>query len=319
MNKTLRKAMLSTIAMLVVGVMSLTGVTYAWFSAAQQATVEEFNVTVETAEGALAISTDLSTWTSKVTKPTVGVYAPVSTTNALASGKFVFYSAKLATDKSKINVQTAAAADLAANNEGGKKGWTEMTIYFQNQGANSVTVDLMGTTITSANDAILATRIGMASWGSVVDNGQVRDESFSQAPTTGVIYEPYALYHTQNGANDSGKPVVPADGTTKATYYGLKGVTEDMTDDKAVSRKVATDISSEVTTVTSTADASMQITVPGRSIAKVTFYIWLEGQDCDCMNDVAGTAFTVNLKFTNIAATTDRPAADANQTLVRGS
>lgn len=317
MNKTLRKAMLSTIAMLVVGVMSLTGVTYAWFSAAQQATVEEFNVTVETAEGALAISTDLSNWTSKVTKPTIGTYAPVSTTNALASGKFAFFSANLATDKSKINVQTAADADLAANSAT-QKGWTEITIYFQNQGGNSVTVDLMGTTITSANDAILATRIGMAKWGHVIDNGQVQDSSFSQTPSTGVIYEPYALYHTQNGANDSGKPVVPAEGITKATYYGLKGVTEDMTDAKAVSRKVAVEgISSEVTTVTNTADESMQITVPGGSIAKVTFYIWLEGQDCDCMNDVAGTSFTVNLKFTNIAATTDRPASDANQT--RGS
>lgn len=316
MTKTFRKAMISTIAMLVVGVMSLTGVTYAWFSAAQQATVESFDVTVETAEGALAISTDLQTWTSKITKPVVGTYAPVSTVNALTAGKFTFYSATLATDKSKIVTQTAADAGLAANNAESKKGWTELTVYFQNQGANDITVDLRGTTITSSNDAILATRIGMAKWGSVTDTGSLNDASFTAVPATGVIYEPYALYHTQNGANDSGKPMTPVEGTTtKATYFGLKGATADLTDANAVLRKEAvTNISEAVTTVTDTADTNMQITVAGRSVAKVTFYIWLEGQDCDCMNDVAGTQFTVNLKFTNIEATEDRPSSDANQT-----
>ena len=40
MKKTLRRAMLSTICMLVVAVMSLTGVTYAWFSQSTTAKVD---------------------------------------------------------------------------------------------------------------------------------------------------------------------------------------------------------------------------------------------------------------------------------------
>ena len=46
MKKTLRKAMLSTICMLIVAVMSLTGVTYAWFTMADNATVEGIEMNV---------------------------------------------------------------------------------------------------------------------------------------------------------------------------------------------------------------------------------------------------------------------------------
>ena len=56
MKNTFRKAALSTICMLIVAVVSLTGVTYAWFTQGTQATVSDFNVGVEASAGNLMIA-----------------------------------------------------------------------------------------------------------------------------------------------------------------------------------------------------------------------------------------------------------------------
>ena len=56
MKNTFRRATLSTICMLVVAVMSLTGVTYAWFTQGTQATVDTFDINVEASAGNLMIA-----------------------------------------------------------------------------------------------------------------------------------------------------------------------------------------------------------------------------------------------------------------------
>ena len=56
MKKTLRRAMLSTICMLVVAVMSLTGVTYAWFSQSTTAKVDGMEMNIGTAGAGLQVS-----------------------------------------------------------------------------------------------------------------------------------------------------------------------------------------------------------------------------------------------------------------------
>ena len=58
MKNTFRKAALSTICMLIVAVMSLTGVTYAWFSQGTVSSVKGMSVEVEAAEGGIFIATN---------------------------------------------------------------------------------------------------------------------------------------------------------------------------------------------------------------------------------------------------------------------
>ena len=56
MKKQIRKAMICTIAMMVAAVVSLTGVTYAWFSQSETATVDGISMTVVSQTGGILMS-----------------------------------------------------------------------------------------------------------------------------------------------------------------------------------------------------------------------------------------------------------------------
>ncbi|MBR0450322.1 MAG: hypothetical protein IIX30_05865, partial [Clostridia bacterium] len=58
MKKQLRKAMICTVAMMLVAVLTLTGVTYAWFSTSNEATVDGITMQVAAYEGGIYISKD---------------------------------------------------------------------------------------------------------------------------------------------------------------------------------------------------------------------------------------------------------------------
>ena len=305
MSKTFRRAAMSSICMLIVAVMSLTGATYAWFSSADQAVVGTLNVSVIDAAGGVEISTDMENWTSNLTTGLPNLanckFKPISTVETLTNGAFAFYGATLGTDKNTITTKTAADSELVANTS----GWVEFTLYFRNTSATQpVNIDLWGTTISAlevtgdnaevqnkANtDVLKAVRLGMADWGDITIAEGVTTTSFASAPTTGLIYEPNATVHTTNGVLDGA-----VEGQAH-TYYGVSGVT-----DTAINRKAATaGVLTQVNTKKELTD--MTITVDANSYAKVTFYLWIEGQDADCQNDVANTSFKLDLKLTSLAS-----------------
>ena len=91
MKNNFRKAALSTICMLIVAVMSLTGVTYAWFTAGTTATVNGMQMQVSAADGGVQVSalTD-SGWTNYAAtvdlNTTLEEVKPVSSVDGLSSG-----------------------------------------------------------------------------------------------------------------------------------------------------------------------------------------------------------------------------------------
>lgn len=286
MKKTMRSAMLSTIAMLVVAVLSLTGVTYAWFSSAEKAVVSEFTMNVAENAGGVEISNNMTTWASSIAAPSFAnaTFSPVSTGSKLVDNGLKFFVGTLGTD-----TNTVTLAD-AGSDASGK--WVAYTVYFRNTSSNAVKVNLNETTVTSADalDVEKATRIGLVDFGDVTitaDNGN--ETAFNGKGATGVqIYEPNATAHTINGINDG------AVANTVHEYFGAVGVTN-----TAVNRKQATTgVLEKVTTATDTANVT--ITINGNSYHKVVVYFWVEGQDADCQNDVAGENFQVNLKFSKV-------------------
>ena len=286
MKKTMRSAMLSTIAMLVVAVLSLTGVTYAWFSSAEKAVVSEFTMNVAENAGGVEISNNMTTWASSIAAPSFAnaTFSPVSTGSKLVDNGLKFFVGTLGTD-----TNTVTLADAGADASG---KWVAYTVYFRNTSSNAVKVNLNETTVTSADalDVEKATRIGLVDFGDVTitaDNGN--ETAFNGKGATGVqIYEPNATAHTINGINDG------AVANTVHEYFGAVGVTN-----TAVNRKQATTgVLEKVTTATDTANVT--ITINGNSYHKVVVYFWVEGQDADCQNDVAGENFQVNLKFSKV-------------------
>ena len=89
MSKTFRRAAMSSICMLIVAVMSLTGATYAWFTSGEKAVVEGMTMNINTADGGIQASignAETADWGSvlKLTNATKDTVNPVSTVDAEA-------------------------------------------------------------------------------------------------------------------------------------------------------------------------------------------------------------------------------------------
>ena len=131
MKKTLRSAMLSTICMLVVAVMSLTGVTYAWFTSNTTADVTGMTMEVSAAGAGLEVSEDGSDWGTTIQFETEDDenLIPVSTVNAVN-----FFKADANPDNTEI---TTTSADKATT------VWSE-EVWMQNTGEGTLTIQLTG-------------------------------------------------------------------------------------------------------------------------------------------------------------------------------
>lgn len=101
--------------------------------------------------------------------------------------------------------------------------------------------------------------------------------------------------------NDSGEYVLLQNGVaeidTAKTYYKLKTTCD------TVYTKSANESLEDITTNNYYYDGKdLEIDVNAGEIVKLTVFIWLEGQDCDCTNYVAGKPFTVDIKLQKVTA-----------------
>ena len=291
MNKTFRKAMLSTICMLVVAVVSLTGVTYAWFSQGTAAEVTGLNVQVEAATGGIMIagastnsfaaagdfSNTLSLSSINFGGET-GV-TPVSTVGG-ANG-FDFFKATLETpttitteaDTSDDNVFVyylfLRNADADVN----------MTI---NLGGNaSTSAGTTGITNASANKQIAtAARLGLR----YIDTLDLSGTSLAE--------DEDAAKGNVNG--DTGYGIFSNAGTA---YQGVKAA-----NDEAFAMSNPSDVTN-LGAVTPTTASAWSIYVPDDSIVVVELLVWVEGQDAACINANANSAFDVTLVLDKLSET----------------
>ena len=296
-EKTLFRTLVPTIAMLLIAVLALSGVTYAWFSSSKTAQVDSFELNVQAADG-LLISADNASWKSTMTLDEIKtaqndvnalftaqgglILSPVSAssgTSNVSSGKVTFYKAEA--DGKKLSGVTAAAG-----------GYLYFDLYFQNAGSAAKTVKLTGSDITNGADtalsSALASRIGIVQGGSASIGAAISGYS----GTSLTILEPNATQHTQAGINDYKTYSVNAASDAKFDTLALCKAPEGGV---IADRWNASDVA--VAMATSTAAADTTFTIPANQTTKVTFYVWVEGQDADCLNDVAGKAMSVDLKF----------------------
>ena len=291
MNKTLRKTMISTIAMLVVAVMSLTGVTYAWFSAADTATVNNFTMVVDDNAGGIEIATTFGEWKSTVDAPAIAQgtkFKAVSTVKALTDGNLSFYTGTLDPDN-KAQMTTAAAATT---------DYVKFTLFFRNNGSQPVAFNLNGTTVTAASanagdDIVKAARIAFVDWGSqtIADSGNSASNFTTPTAASAIqIYEPDATAHTTNGILDG------AIQGSAHSYLGVAGVSDTMIDRKTLKDTVLVSVDTDKNL------SDVEFTLAAGTYHKVDVYVWIEGQDADCQNDVAGENLNVKFMFTKVGA-----------------
>ncbi len=216
-----KRAALPVVATLLTAVISLTGVTYAWFSTGTVATVEEFEIGVEAADG-LQIATnptgnDAFTWGSNYKPDFSSVkLSPASTVATVSDGALTFYNAVLDDNTDKITDFTEVT------NSDGKYYYVSFDMYFRNASTAAKSINIDNSTFTSLANTHQAIRIAFIKQDSVAASSTgIKAENFENKGETVVIFEPEANTHSANANKDFTKYGITD--TAPAAYKGIAG------------------------------------------------------------------------------------------------
>ena len=172
-------------------------------------------------------------------------------------------------------------------------------MYLKNDGSELITVNLgpvtggdgeVITTVTATESSTdkygyRASRIGVRYVGSEALYGGDVTEGTVAGSAKYAIFEPHSTNHFDGTS------------TQYLTYYGVKAASgESPVDYKTISQDST--IFGQVTTKDKAED--IVITVPASTIVAIEVYVWVEGQDIDCINAMGGSALTASLTFNKV-------------------
>jgi len=260
---------------------------------------------------------------TQATAETTGyVMTPCSSAgNVNSSGNLEFFTATLNTNKGSAPISKIDA--VSHSDTLGSNPYVLFDLFIENTGAAKKV--FLTNTIVKAKDSTkvgteLSARIGFVNEG-VYDATQgttphkyfkvdkklwlghveadVEHEIVGVDGKQATIYEPNNTTHTTNAVSKYNL----LDGITAVTdsayvsTYALKATktaSAESTDDIERFADNATYYSKDVT-LKNTSDTYFN--VAANNVTKIRVFIWCEGQDMDCLNDVAGTGFIVQLGF----------------------
>lgn len=313
MKKTIKKrAFVSAIAMLIVSAIVLTSSTFAWFSMSKQATVESMDLTVSSPEG-IQISANASAWTANLTideifntdETTTSRYdayegnanlypadlVPVSSAFEYANsatGVVDFYKATL-NDTGFANVslvsQTAGNADNA--------GLISFDLFFKVAQQTTVYFGTSEFVDNSSSDVLTALRVGFTPLGNLAIGSTAAEAQALKAFTRGtgnIVYEVDSMNRSAD-ATSLGQTTGRLD-TKYLAGTGASGQTTNGILDNSFTHATAAKL------VRDTDAASVKSFTLNAGVTKMRVFLWVEGNDIDCQNSIAGAAFTAALKFT---------------------
>ncbi len=309
MKKTIKKrAFVSAIAMLIVSAIVLTSSTFAWFSMSKSATVEEMNLTVSSPEG-IQISANASAWTGSLTnddffnKESTSRYKaydgnvnlmplnliPVSSTfmSFNGSGFANFYKAVL----NDSGYATVTAVNQAVGKDD-EAGIVAFDIFFKVAEATKVYFGQSKFTDESQSDILTALRVAFAPMGSTTSTDPAAAIALrSVGRNTSIMFEPDAI-------NRSTDALASGSSTGKLTTRQLTGTgaSGNVNSNFVLNNNYCEP--PECTVVGNNDSASAKSFNLAAGVTRMRIYIWVEGQDVDCRNSVAGAVLTAAFKFT---------------------
>lgn len=297
MKKTFKKrAFISAIAMLIVSAIVLTSATYAWFSMAKRVEVESMELNVTSPEG-IQISANTSAFTTKLT---------VDEIKGVASSRFTAYEGNTnnipETVKPSSSVFTTNGAlpqffDGSINDEGKMNtskradvgsGFVAFDLFVKVKKAT--TVKFGSSTVTCEGNPELPTamRIALVNCGTVAEKSDatvIKNALPTNDNKKKVVYEVDAANHTAAAAALGASGIM----NTYPVSAAVSNLNTDSTYKNIISAytKVI-----EATVATSASQATIAVAA---GITRVRVYMWMEGNDVDCANDVAGATLNFNL------------------------
>ena len=287
MKKNLvKKAVLPAIVALICSVVALTSVSYAWFSMGDEASVSGMEMQVTAADGLqISGSGDVGSFKSNLVLNDLAITgaeenaSPVSTDGTVSSGALSFYTAKI------VDGQVADVAadtgnyitfDLYVQVAAGKK--LQLT-------KDSIVKMIEGET----KQTHLATRVAFINLGYASTAADAKAGTLSGEVSI-KIWEPNSATRSQAYLNT----LTDANDATKDGKQGYKGVVGA----NAGAPVYSTD---DVDTFDFVGNDPVDLFDLGEGYNRIRVYIWLEGEDLDCLNEVSGGTFSIDLKFAQAA------------------
>lgn len=299
--KLKKKALLPAIAMVLASVIALSGVTYAWFTTSNEATVGTLDVNVATANG-IQVSLDGVSWRSTLSGediidaikeglsnyrnavnqyPTTEI-APVSSAGDVVNGKLQMFFGQY---------NEAGGLDSIREEESGRTDGgnfiafdlfvkssmdQNMSMIIGQTASYVVGTDVFGGSESAATET--AVRVAFLPMGDAAD-----------APSAQALTGDGTVYIWEPNASDR------AAGVTVAGAPAYSGFYTEFTN--IAEEALGADQVKAVSTLKNGSDFQ-DLFVLKNGINKIRVYIWLEGQDVDCVNAISSGDFSVNLFFT---------------------
>ena len=293
MKQNLRKkALVPAISMVLASVIALSGVTYAWFTTGNTASVTGLDVNVQTANG-IQISLDANSWRSVITADDViatsgkdnvliqyplGEIAPVSSAGKVTDGKLEMFYGEYNKDGTLRSEQEVEQNRTSGGN------FVAFDLYFKSSMDQTLTLNmgdeqsfvkgtaaLGGSATVGTEKAVRVAFLPMGSSSSPAGARALKGDGKC------LIWEPNASTRADGVEAESGK----------LAYKGFKTNFEGVLESALSDDEVAA-----VETFTTAQDFELE-----NGINKIRVYIWLEGQDVDCINNISFGDFTTNLSF----------------------
>lgn len=318
-----------SILLLLLLLMVLIASTYAWFTANQTVTVEAVNVHIE-AQNGLQISTDATTWKSKIDNDDIktGAYAgntnqlpadvePVSTVGEIdtATGFMKMFYGTVEADENDGIDKLTAVQETDAQGTTGKYVAFDMFLRVNKETKLKMTngSKVVKTDASTDNGIKQASRVAFCVEGNTPTGtdlttitGLKGATSFLDPASTVYIWEPNPNLHTSAAvahARDNYGITTTTGGAASdiVDYYGIKAQI-----DTGIALKDTYKEDGNFAKVTPTyktvsnADGEMaetEIFTLAAGITKVRVYMWVEGQDVDCENTASGTDIAFNLQL----------------------
>lgn len=301
MKKTFKKrAFISAIAMLIVSAIVLTSATYAWFSMAKRVEVESMELNVTSPEG-IQISANTSAFTTKLTE--ADIRGESSTRFSAYDGHMnnipttVRPSSSIMVTQRKLpdwfdgSINDSGRMDIYSTNEVGS-GFVAFDLFIKVK--NQTVVKFGSTTVTCDGNPEVPTamRVALVDCGTVAEGSDAATiqsvvPASSSDYTKKVIYEVDASHHTAEAASKGASGVM----TTRGIRAAGTNIITDATYNNYVSN---VNYVGTVESAIATTAANANITVDA-GVSRVRVYMWMEGNDVDCANDVAGATINFNL------------------------
>ena len=302
MKKTFKKrAFISAIAMLIVSAIVLTSATYAWFSMAKRVEVESMELNVTSPEG-IQISANTSAFTTKLTVDDIkgtsttrfnaytGNVNNIPTTVIPSSSIFETNGALPQWFTGSIDDQNRM--NISSRTEVGS-GFVAFDLFVKVKDATTVKFGSSTVTCDGNPELPTAMRIALVRCGTVeegADASTIQSVLPSSAAAGKVIYELDAANHTSAAIAQGASGVMTTLGLYTTGSFSVVGKPYNNIVNGTGATSYARAIGATIATTASNANISV-----AAGITRLRVYMWMEGNDVDCANDVAGSTINFNL------------------------